>query len=113
MEVREALTEAGVIGVTVIEVKGCGWQKGHSDIYRGAEYVVELLSKVKLGLVVGDALCQVAVDAILKAAHTGKIGDGKVFVQDLESIIRIRTGGSTAWGRASTAACSWPSASIC
>jgi len=88
MEVREALTEAGVIGVTVTEVKGCGWQKGHSDIYRGAEYVVELLSKVKLELVVGDALCQVAVDTILEAVHIGKIGGGKVFVQGLESIIR-------------------------
>lgn len=92
MEVREALTEAGVSGVTVTEVKGYGRQKGHSEIYRGAEYMVELLPKVKLELVVGDALCQAAVDAILKAAHTGKIGDGKVFVQNLESIIRIRTG---------------------
>lgn len=91
-DVREALTEAGVNGVTVTEVKGCGRQKGHSEIYRGAEYVVELLPKIKLEVVVGDALCQSAMDAILKAAYTGKIGDGKLFVQDLESVVRIRTG---------------------
>jgi nitrogen regulatory protein P-II 1/nitrogen regulatory protein P-II 2 len=91
-EVREALTEAGVNGVTVTEVKGYGRQKGHSEIYRGAEYVVELLPKIKLELVVSDALCQAATDAILKAAYTGKIGDGKLFVQDLESVVRIRTG---------------------
>ncbi|MDF3935007.1 P-II family nitrogen regulator [Pseudomonas citronellolis] len=91
-EVREALTEAGVNGVTVTEVKGYGRQKGHSEIYRGAEYVVDLVPKVKLELVVGDALCQSAIDAIIKAAATGKIGDGKVFVTELESIVRIRTG---------------------
>lgn len=91
-EVREALTEAGVNGVTVTEVKGYGRQKGHSEIYRGAEYVVELLPKFKLELVVSDALCQAAMDAILKAAYTGKIGDGKLFVQNLESVVRIRTG---------------------
>ncbi|WP_271408636.1 P-II family nitrogen regulator [Pseudomonas sp. Q1-7] len=91
-DVREALTEAGVNGVTVTEVKGYGRQKGHSEIYRGAEYVVELLPKVKLEVVVGEALCQAAIDAILKAACTGKIGDGKLFVMDLESVVRIRTG---------------------
>ncbi|BAU75903.1 P-II family nitrogen regulator [Metapseudomonas furukawaii] len=90
--VREALTDAGVSGVTVTEVKGYGRQKGHSEIYRGAEYVVELLPKVKLELVVAEALCQAAVDAIVTSARTGKIGDGKVYVQDLESILRIRTG---------------------
>ncbi|HEP9160448.1 TPA: P-II family nitrogen regulator [Pseudomonas aeruginosa] len=90
--VREALTEAGVSGVTVTEVKGYGRQKGHLEVYRGAEYVVELLPKVKLEVVVGDSLCQAVIDAILKAAYTGKIGDGKLFVQDLESVVRIRTG---------------------
>ncbi|BAN47165.1 P-II family nitrogen regulator [Metapseudomonas resinovorans] len=91
-DVREALTEAGVNGVTVTEVKGYGRQKGHSEIYRGAEYVVELLPKIKLEVVVADTLCQAATDAILKAAYTGKIGDGKLFVMDLESVVRIRTG---------------------
>lgn len=91
-DVRQALTEAGVSGVTATEVKGYGRQKGHSEIYRGAEYVVELLPKVKLEIVISEALCQTAIDTILKAAHTGKIGDGKVFVQDLESVVRIRTG---------------------
>lgn len=91
-DVRQALTEAGVSGVTATEVKGYGRQKGHSEVYRGAEYVVELLPKVKLEIVIGDAHCQTAIDTILKAAHTGKIGDGKVFVQDLESVVRIRTG---------------------
>jgi nitrogen regulatory protein P-II 1/nitrogen regulatory protein P-II 2 len=89
---REALTEAGVSGVTVTEVRGYGRQKGHSEIYRGSEYVVEMLPKVKLELVVADGLCDAAVEAIVGAARTGKIGDGKVFVQDLESILRIRTG---------------------
>ncbi|MDZ3991834.1 P-II family nitrogen regulator [Pseudomonas sp. Teo4] len=91
-DVREALTEVGVSGVTVTEVKGYGRQKGHTEVYRGAEYLVELLPKVKLEIVVADGVCQLAVEAILKAARTGKIGDGKVFVQDLEGIIRIRTG---------------------
>ncbi|MFR0693692.1 P-II family nitrogen regulator [Enterobacterales bacterium AE_CKDN230030158-1A_HGKHYDSX7] len=91
-DVRQALTEAGVNGVTVTEVKGYGRQKGHSEIYRGAEYVVDLVPKVKLELVVADGLVQAAIDAIVKTAATGKIGDGKVFVQDLESIVRIRTG---------------------
>ncbi|WP_437879700.1 P-II family nitrogen regulator [Pseudomonas sp. LRF_L74] len=90
--VREALTDAGITGVTVTEVKGYGRQKGHSEIYRGAEYVVDLLPKVKLDVVVGDDLCQVAIDAIIKAAKTGKIGDGKLFVQALETVVRIRTG---------------------
>lgn len=90
--VREALTETGIHGVTVTEVKGYGRQKGHSEIYRGAEYVVDLLPKVKVEVVVSDDLCQAAMDAIIKAAKTGKIGDGKLFVQDLESVVRIRTG---------------------
>ena len=89
--VREALTEVGVSGVTVTEVKGYGRQKGHTEVYRGAEYLVELLPKVKLEIVVTDGICQLAVDAILKVARTGKIGDGKVFIQDLEGTIRIRT----------------------
>ncbi|AVD90463.1 MULTISPECIES: P-II family nitrogen regulator [Pseudomonas] len=89
--VREALTEVGVSGVTVTEVKGYGRQKGHTEVYRGAEYLVELLPKVKLEIVVRDGVCQLAVEAILKAARTGKIGDGKVFIQDLEGVIRIRT----------------------
>lgn len=91
-DVREALTEVGVSGVTVTEVKGYGRQKGHTEVYRGAEYLVELLPKVKLEIVVADGVCPLAVEAILKAARTGKIGDGKVFVQELEGIIRIRTG---------------------
>ncbi|WNW10581.1 P-II family nitrogen regulator [Pseudomonas sp. DTU_2021_1001937_2_SI_NGA_ILE_001] len=90
--VREALTEVGVNGVTATEVKGFGRQAGHTEIYRGAEYEVQLLPKIKLEVVVSDALCQPAVEAILKAGHTGKIGDGKVFVQNVESIVRIRTG---------------------
>ncbi|AGZ35262.1 MAG: P-II family nitrogen regulator [Pseudomonas sp.] len=89
--VREALTEVGVSGVTVTEVKGYGRQKGHTEVYRGAEYLVELLPKVKLEIVVRDGVCQLAVEAILRAARTGKIGDGKVFIQDLEGVIRIRT----------------------
>lgn len=91
-EVREALAEVGVNGLTVTEVKGFGRQKGHTELYRGAEYVVDFLPKVKVELVIDDALVECAVDAIIKAARTGKIGDGKIFVRDVEQVIRIRTG---------------------
>jgi nitrogen regulatory protein P-II 1 len=91
-EVREALSEIGVTGLTVTEVKGFGRQKGHTELYRGAEYVVDFLPKVKVEVVVGDALVEKALDAIVKAAHTGKIGDGKIFVTDVTHVLRIRTG---------------------
>ncbi|MDB5766630.1 MAG: Nitrogen regulatory protein [Collimonas fungivorans] len=91
-EVREALAEVGVTGLTVTEVKGFGRQKGHTELYRGAEYVVDFLPKVKVELVIDDALTERAVDAIIKAARTGKIGDGKIFVRSIEQVIRIRTG---------------------
>ncbi|AEK62578.1 Nitrogen regulatory protein P-II [Collimonas fungivorans Ter331] len=91
-EVREALAEVGVTGLTVTEVKGFGRQKGHTELYRGAEYVVDFLPKVKVELVIDDALTERAVDAIIKAARTGKIGDGKIFVRNIEQVIRIRTG---------------------
>ena len=91
-EVREALSAIGVQGVTVTEVKGFGRQKGHTELYRGAEYVVDFLPKVKIEVVVDDAMTEQVVDAIIKAARTGKIGDGKIFVQDVEQVIRIRTG---------------------
>ena len=91
-EVREALAEVGVAGLTVTEVKGFGRQKGHTELYRGAEYVVDFLPKVKVEAVVTDDLVEGAVDAIIKAAHTGKIGDGKIFVTHVEQVIRIRTG---------------------
>jgi nitrogen regulatory protein PII len=91
-DVREALSEIGVAGVTATEVKGFGRQKGHTELYRGAEYVVDFLPKVKLEIAVSDNLVDQAVDAIVKAANTGKIGDGKIFVSNLEQIIRIRTG---------------------
>ena len=91
-EVREALVAAGVEGLTVSEVKGYGRQKGQTEIYRGAEYQVNFVPKVKLEVVVDDALAANAVDAIQKAAGTGKIGDGKIFVLDVESALRIRTG---------------------
>lgn len=91
-EVREALAEIGVNGLTVTEVKGFGRQKGHTELYRGAEYVVDFLPKVKIELVVADGLVDVSVDTIIKAAHTGKIGDGKIFVMNVEQVIRIRTG---------------------
>jgi nitrogen regulatory protein P-II 1 len=91
-EVREALAEVGVAGLTVTEVKGFGRQKGHTELYRGAEYVVDFLPKVKVEAVVTDDLVDGAVDAIIKAAHTGKIGDGKIFVTNVEQVIRIRTG---------------------
>ena len=91
-EVREALAEVGVTGLTVTEVKGFGRQKGHTELYRGAEYVVDFLPKVKVEAVVDDSGVEQAVDAIIKAALTGKIGDGKIFVQAVEQVIRIRTG---------------------
>ena len=91
-EVRESLSEIGVSGLTVTEVKGFGRQKGHTELYRGAEYVVDFLPKVKIEVVVPEALAERAVDAIVKAARTGKIGDGKIFVYDLQQVIRIRTG---------------------
>jgi nitrogen regulatory protein P-II 1 len=91
-EVREALSEIGVSGLTVTEVKGFGRQKGHTELYRGAEYVVDFLPKVKVDVVVPDKLLEGAIDAIVKAARTGKIGDGKIFVTSVEQVIRIRTG---------------------
>ncbi|WP_226467569.1 P-II family nitrogen regulator [Luteimonas panaciterrae] len=91
-DVREALAEAGITGVTVTEVKGFGRQKGHTELYRGAEYVVDFLPKIKLEIAVTDAQAEIVTEAILKAAGTGKIGDGKVFVYDLERVVRIRTG---------------------
>ena len=91
-EVRESLSEIGVNGLTVTEVKGFGRQKGHTELYRGAEYVVDFLPKIKMELVVADNLVEPALDAIIKAAHTGKIGDGKIFVTAVEQVIRIRTG---------------------
>jgi nitrogen regulatory protein P-II 1 len=91
-EVREALSEIGVTGLTVTEVKGFGRQKGHTELYRGAEYVVDFLPKVKVEVVVGDAMVDKAMDAIVKAARTGKIGDGKIFVLDVAQVVRIRTG---------------------
>ncbi len=91
-EVREALSEIGVTGLTVTEVKGFGRQKGHTELYRGAEYVVDFLPKVKVEVVVPEALVEKAMDAIVKAARTGKIGDGKIFVIDVGQVVRIRTG---------------------
>jgi nitrogen regulatory protein P-II 1 len=91
-EVREALSEIGVSGLTVTEVKGFGRQKGHTELYRGAEYVVDFLPKVKVDVVVPETLVESAIDAIIKAARTGKIGDGKIFVSNVEQVIRIRTG---------------------
>jgi nitrogen regulatory protein P-II 1 len=93
-EVREALSEIGVTGLTVTEVKGFGRQKGHTELYRGAEYVVDFLPKVKVEVIVGDALVDRAIEALVKAARTGKIGDGKIFVTRVEQVIRIRTGES-------------------
>ncbi len=91
-EVREALAEVGVTGLTVTEVKGFGRQKGHTELYRGAEYVVDFLPKVKIEVVVVDAMLEPAIEAIIKAARTGKIGDGKIFVTSVEQVVRIRTG---------------------
>lgn len=91
-EVREALSQIGVQGITVTEVKGFGRQKGHTELYRGAEYVVDFLPKLKIEAAVADGLVEAAIDAIEVAARTGKIGDGKIFVQPIEQSIRIRTG---------------------
>ncbi len=91
-EVREALSEIGISGLTVTEVKGFGRQKGHTELYRGAEYVVDFLPKIKVEIVVADASVDVVLEAIIKAARTGKIGDGKIFVSTVEQVIRIRTG---------------------
>ena len=93
-EVREALSEIGVAGLTVTEVKGFGRQKGHTELYRGAEYVVDFLPKIKIELVIAEAMLEPALEAIVKAARTGKIGDGKIFVTTVEQVIRIRTGES-------------------
>jgi nitrogen regulatory protein P-II 1 len=93
-EVREALSDLGVSGLTVTEVKGFGRQKGHTELYRGAEYVVDFLPKVKVEVIVGDALVERALEALVKAARTGKIGDGKIFVTDVAQVVRIRTGES-------------------
>jgi nitrogen regulatory protein P-II 1 len=93
-EVREALSAIGVSGLTVTEVKGFGRQKGHTELYRGAEYVVDFLPKVKVELIVADNQADRAIDSIVKAAHTGKIGDGKIFVTTVEQVVRIRTGES-------------------
>jgi len=95
-DVREALSEIGVQGITVTEVKGFGRQKGHTELYRGAEYVVDFLPKVKLEAAINDTLLDQVIEAISKAANTGKIGDGKIFVSPLEQVIRIRTGESGA-----------------
>jgi nitrogen regulatory protein P-II 1 len=91
-EVKEALQQVGVQGITVIEAKGFGRQKGHTELYRGAEYVVDFLPKVKIEVVIGDDMVEAAIDAIRKAAQTGRIGDGKIFVSNIEDVIRIRTG---------------------
>jgi len=93
-EVKEALSSLGIQGMTVIEVKGFGRQKGHTEIYRGSEYTVDFLPKIKIEVVVPDKLVNPAVEAIARAARTGKIGDGKVFVSPVENIVRIRTGES-------------------
>ncbi|MEK7877555.1 MAG: P-II family nitrogen regulator [Pseudomonadota bacterium] len=91
-EVREALSEIGISGLTVTEVKGFGRQKGHTELYRGAEYVVDFLPKVKIEVVIPDTLLERTVDAIIKSARTGKIGDGKIFITGVEQVMRIRTG---------------------
>ena len=93
-EVREALSDIGVTGLTVTEVKGFGRQKGHTELYRGAEYVVDFLPKVKVEAIIADTLVERAIEAIIKAARTGKIGDGKIFVTNVEQAVRIRTGES-------------------
>jgi nitrogen regulatory protein P-II 2 len=91
-DVREALADIGVSGITVIEVKGFGRQKGHTELYRGAEYVVDFLPKIKVEIAIDDALVDQVIEAISNAARTGKIGDGKIFVSDVDQVIRIRTG---------------------
>ena len=93
-EVREALSEIGITGLTVTEVKGFGRQKGHTELYRGAEYVVDFLPKVKVEVIIQESLVERAIEAIVKAARTGKIGDGKIFVPAVDQVIRIRTGES-------------------
>lgn len=93
-EVREALADIGATGVTVTEVKGFGRQKGHTELYRGAEYVVDFLPKLRVDVVLPAAMVEAAIDAIIKAAYTGKIGDGKIFVSPVEQVVRIRTGES-------------------
>jgi len=91
-DVRDALSEIGIKGMTISEVKGFGRQKGHTEIYRGAEYVVDFLPKIKIEIVIPDSMVEKAIEAIIKNAKTGKIGDGKIFVYDVENAIRIRTG---------------------
>ncbi len=91
-EVREALAEVGVTGLTVTEVKGFGRQKGHTELYRGAEYVVDFLPKVKVEVIVASASVEAVIEAVVRAARTGRIGDGKIFVSDVEQVVRIRTG---------------------
>ncbi|MBI3505643.1 MAG: P-II family nitrogen regulator [Proteobacteria bacterium] len=91
-EVKDALNEIGLKGITVVEAKGFGRQKGHTELYRGAEYVVDFLPKVKIEVVIEDTLLERAIEAIQRAAHTGRIGDGKIFVSTVEEVIRIRTG---------------------
>ncbi|MBU6286246.1 MAG: P-II family nitrogen regulator [Betaproteobacteria bacterium] len=91
-EVRESLAEVGIAGLTVTEVKGFGRQKGHTELYRGAEYVVDFLPKVKIEVIVADAMSERAAEAIVAAARTGRIGDGKIFIEAVEEVIRIRTG---------------------
>lgn len=91
-DVRESLSDIGVQGITVTEVKGFGRQKGHTELYRGAEYVVDFLPKLKLEIAVGESQLASTIDAIIQAANTGKIGDGKIFVTEMEQVIRIRTG---------------------
>ena len=91
-EVKEALHEVGVSGITVVEAKGFGRQKGHTELYRGAEYVVDFLPKVKIEVICSDDLCERAVEAITAAARTGRIGDGKIFITDVQDVVRIRTG---------------------
>ena len=93
-EVREALTAIGVLGITVTEIKGFGRQKGHTELYRGAEYVVDFLPKVKLEVAIKKDMLELVLEAIEKSAHTGNIGDGKIFVHNIEQVIRIRTGES-------------------
>ncbi len=91
-DVREAISEIGVQGITVTEVKGFGRQRGHTELYRGAEYVVDFLPKVKVEIAIADELLDQVLEAIIKAARTGKIGDGKIFISDLNEVVRIRTG---------------------
>ena len=91
-EIKEALNELGLQGITVLEAKGFGRQKGHTELYRGAEYIVDFLPKVKIELIIEDQQLETAIEAIQKAAHTGRIGDGKIFISSIEDAIRIRTG---------------------